>query len=90
MKEIDEIRLSIDLIDSQMAVLFEARMKEVAKIAAHKAENALPVSDSGRESAIMEKNCSLIKTDGIRPYFERFYDNVISLSKEYQRTLNEK
>ena len=90
MTEIEEIRRSIDLIDSQMAVLFESRMEEVAKIAVLKAAGNMPVTDVARESAIREKNSKLVRSDEFRPYFERFYNNVISLSKEYQRSRNEK
>jgi len=90
MNELEQIRCSIDLIDSQLAVLFEARMKEVAKIAEYKALRQMPIYDPERESQIRPRNASLIKTPEFRPYFDKFYDRVIELSKEYQQKAHEK
>jgi len=90
MNELDEIRLSIDLIDSQLAVLFESRMKEVARIAEIKAENGLPFFNPEREKSIKEKNSKLVKDETVRPYFEKFYDSLVALSLQYQKKYYEK
>jgi len=65
-------------------------MKEVAKIAKVKSEYNIPIVDSEREKYIRDKNSLIVKSDVFRPYFDKFYDNVIALSKEYQKQANEK
>lgn len=90
MKELDEIRLSIDKIDSQLAVLFESRMKEVEKIAAIKIRNNLPITDLEREHIIKAKNSEFVKDESVRRYLDDFFDGLISLSKQYQKEIYEK
>ena len=61
MDKLDEARAAIDRIDAQMAALFEARMAAAAAVAAYKKEHALPVLDSAREAAVVEKNLARLK-----------------------------
>lgn len=90
MKELDEYRKSIDLIDAQLAVLFESRMEQVEKIGKFKAGVNLPILDLEREKEIKEINSRLVKNDVFRTYFEQFYENLISISKQYQKSIYEK
>lgn len=90
MKELDEIRLSIDKIDRQLAVLFESRMKEVEKIAGLKFRNNLPITDLDRERKIKESNSEFVADDSVRRYLDAFYDSLLSISKQYQKDLYEK
>ena len=49
MKSLEEARASIDSIDTQIAQLFEARMREIEDVALYKQANGLPIEDIARE-----------------------------------------
>lgn len=88
---LDQDRKKIDEIDQQLVKLFEARFKVVEDVIDYKIENHLPILDQGRENVILEKNCNRIENDDIRPYFEKWYREMLKLSKEYQQqVLDEK
>ncbi len=81
---LEEDRNRIDEIDAQLADLFEKRFEVVRDIIDYKIENRLPILDSGREQAIIEKNAERIQDDDIRVYFRRLYIEMLSLSRDYQ------
>ncbi len=81
---LEEDRNRIDEIDAQLADLFEKRFEVVRDIIDYKIENRLPILDSGREQAIIEKNAERIQDDDIRVYFRRLYTEMLSLSRDYQ------
>ena len=56
MSMLDEARKQINEIDAQMAELFEQRMHAVEDVIAYKQEHQMPVLDSGREKAVIERN----------------------------------
>ena len=88
MKEIDEQRKEIEEIDRQMAELFEKRMKAAETVAEFKKENALPIEDKKREAELTAKNCEFVSFE-YRPYYESFIENVMEVSKKYQKRLLE-
>ncbi len=84
---LDEDRTRIDEIDQQLTALFEQRFKVVADVIDYKIENRLPILDAGRENIIIEKNCGRIEDEDIRPYFRKWYLEMLKLSKEYQKEI---
>jgi monofunctional chorismate mutase len=86
---LDEDRRSIDEIDAKMAALFEERFKIVADVIDYKIENCIPILDSGREAEITEKNCSRIMNDDIRFYYRQYFKEMLRLSKEYQKQIQD-
>ena len=76
----DTIYKLINVIDEQLAGLFEERMHICRKIGEYKKERALPVKDAARESAINAKSSSLIKDAEIEAYYIDFQKNNIKLS----------
>ncbi|MEE8808583.1 MAG: chorismate mutase [Lactimicrobium sp.] len=87
--KLKDARSRIDAIDAQMADLFAQRFAAVRDVIDYKIENRLPILDSGREKEILEKNVSRISDDDIRPYFRRWYQELMELSKEYQKQIRE-
>lgn len=87
MEQLEENRKKIDIIDRQMAELFEERMKAVEEIAQYKAQNNLPVCDISREKKVIDKNCGYIKDENIRSFYSDFIRKNIELSSEYQHSL---
>lgn len=53
-----------------MAKLYEARLDAVKDVIAYKIENDLPILDSGREQAVIEKNLQFIQNPDYKEYYE--------------------
>ena len=87
MDNLEKARLEINEIDREMAGLFERRMRAAELIAAYKKEHALPIFDSERENALIQKNAEYIKDSGIRSYYTRFLIEEMAVSKQYQESL---
>ena len=87
MSRLDENRKKIDVIDRQIAELFEKRFEIVKDVIEYKIENRLPILNSGREAEITRKNTALIQDEDIREYFKVWYEELLLLSKEYQKQI---
>ena len=82
--KLDEARKIINRVDSQMAELFEERMKAVQRVFEYKKEFGLPIVDPKREEAVIEKNSDLINDDVIREYYMEYIRNLMAVSRAYQ------
>lgn len=84
MDNLEGARSKIDEIDRQMLALFEERMDVAAEVAAYKKEHALPVLDTNREAAVVEKNVARVQKTGLKPYYSDFIRYLMGLSRQYQ------
>ena len=82
--KLEEAREIINKADSQMAKLFEERMKAVRMVFEYKKEFGLPVFDKNREDAVVEKNSAFIEDEVIKEYYTQYIRNVMAVSREYQ------
>ena len=82
-----EERRTIDFIDTEMARLFEQRMKAVESIAMAKKASGAPVEDLKREKEIIAARSEALGNQALRPYYRDFLSSVISVSKDYQTDL---
>ena len=89
MSRLDEDRKKIEVIDRQIAELFEKRFEVVRDVIEYKIENRLPILNSGREAEITKKNTARIQDEDIREYFKVWYEELLLLSKEYQKQIQE-
>lgn len=89
MTRLDNDRKEIDEIDEQIAKLFEKRFETVRDVIAYKIENRLPILNSDREKEITEKNVNLIEDEDVQPYFRAWYENLLTLSKEFQKEIQD-
>lgn len=89
MTRLDKDRQEIDAIDKQIAELFEKRFETVRDVIAYKIENHLPILNSDRENEITEKNMARIQDEDVKPYFEAWYHDLLALSKEFQRQIQD-
>ena len=87
MNDLETVRKKIDEIDREMARLFEARMEAVAAVARYKAKNDIAVSDPQREADMIARNTLLLQEGALRPYYVRFLQCEMDISKDYQRAL---
>lgn len=89
MKDIKEIRNKINLVDKQMAELFQQRMQLCHDVADYKKEHALPIEDLKRENEIIHNNSQMIEDLTLRPYYIDYLHALMNISKHYQCYLNE-
>lgn len=82
--DISELRVQIDDIDEKLLALFIQRMAVSEKVAVYKAENRLPIHVPQREQEILDKLCANAPKELV-PYVVRFYQQIFSLSREYQQ-----
>ncbi|MCR5042006.1 MAG: chorismate mutase [Clostridia bacterium] len=85
--DINEAREQISLIDTQMAGLFARRMELSREIAGYKREHGLPIEDREQEAQVIAAHAGLIRDEALRPYYIRFLQETIDLSKRWQRGL---
>ena len=76
----------IDRIDREMARLFEQRMQTVAQVIEYKKSVGMPILDSAREAAVIEKNSAYIQDAQLLDYYRRFIQAQMDLSREYQQS----
>ncbi len=77
-------RVKINEIDKEIARLFNERFKIVKDIKEYKKLHNLPITDKEREKALLKENLKYIDEE-FSLYFIKFYDALITLSKEYQK-----
>lgn len=83
--ELNKLRKEIESIDRKITLLFVDRMDVVTKISEIKKEMNLEISDPEREKYLIDTNSSYIADEVIRNYFKRLYNEILKISKEYQK-----
>ena len=68
MNKLETARKIINEVDKEIADLFCRRMEAVRLVAEHKAEHGLPILDTGREAAVVEKNSALVEDTELISY----------------------
>lgn len=89
MNKLEKARSIINEVDKEMADLFLRRMQAVRLVAEHKAERGLPILDSGREAAVVEKNSAYVNDSELKSYYISFIKSTMEISKQYQHRLLE-
>lgn len=84
MKDLDECRMEINNIDSQITRLLEQRCAVAESVAAYKLANGIPVLDSSREAKVIERVRANVVNPSYRGYISNIYDAVMANSRELQ------
>lgn len=87
MNKLEKARENINRIDREIAKLFEERMREVEDVISYKVENNLEILDSGREKEVIDRNSKLLKNENLKKYYIDFLENMMRISKEYQKDI---
>lgn len=85
--DINEARAQIEVIDKEMANLFEKRMACAKAIAEYKMANNMPIFDAVREQHLIEKNSAYIEDSDMKEYYKDFLIGVMGVSKNYQKDI---
>ncbi len=89
MNELENARKIINEVDSEMARLFEKRMRASEMVASYKKEHGLSILDTTRENEVIKKNSEFIEDKTIREYYVQFLKETMAISRSYQSRLNE-
>ncbi len=89
MNELEDTRKRIGVLDAEMARIFVERMKLVEDVAEYKKRNGLPVHDSVREAAVLERNLQLVDDPVLREYYTPFIKGMMGYASAYQERLLE-
>jgi monofunctional chorismate mutase len=89
MSKLDESRVKIDEIDTQIIELYEKRMQLVKDVIQYKIENNMAILDSNREAAMLEKNLQKIKNEELKKYYKSVLDGYLKASKDMQKDILE-
>lgn len=81
--DIKDLRNKIDLIDAEIVRLYVMRMSVSEQIAEYKKENGLPVLDSAREKALLDRVSSLAGKE-LEEYTRTVYESILATSREHQ------
>ena len=81
--DLQEIRTQLNGIDDEILKLFCRRMALVKDVAAYKMEHHLPVLDSGREQAILDR-VSQAAGEEMGGYARTLFETLMALSRDYQ------
>ena len=90
MDKLERARKQINNIDAQIVKLFEQRMKAVEDVANYKLANNLPILDTSREKALLEKNLSLCTDNKFKKYYPIVLEGFLKASKLMQKELLKK
>lgn len=81
--KIDDKRIEIDKIDSEIRELFQKRMKIAKEIGEIKKASGQAIEDKTREIAMIEKNLTTVPKE-LKQYYKELLEKMIELSKRYQ------
>lgn len=89
MNKLEQARIIINEVDSEMAKLFEKRMEAVKAVIEYKLENSMEIYDASREEEVIERNLKNIQNEGYKEYYREYIVNMMKLSKQYQQKIKE-
>lgn len=87
MEELDKLRDEIRSIDKNLVVLFEQRMALSKEVALAKQKMNKPIYDEAREARNIEVLSAMLENAADQPYFKRWYQLLMDLSKEKQKDM---
>lgn len=87
MRDLSEIRVEIDEIDSQIVKLFQKRLGLVTQVAEYKIANDKPVLDKKREAEKLEKLEKLAKSEFSRKSIHELFEQIMAICRKRQYQL---
>lgn len=86
--ELTDIRKEINEVNDEMLKLFEKRMALCKEVALYKKENGMEIFVKSREDEIL-KEMREKSSKEIESYTEEFFETLMKLSRDYQKTVIE-
>lgn len=87
MDELKQYRDQIDVIDHQLADLFQQRMDVVDRVGQYKLARNMPVLDARREQQVLAAKAQLARDESMSTDLVALFENVMAISRRRQRKL---
>lgn len=87
MEELKQYRDQIDVIDRQLADLFQRRMDVVDRVGQYKVVRNMPVLDAKREQEVLAAKAALARDEGMSADLAALFENIMAISRRRQRKL---
>ena len=84
MKDLKDLRVEIDAVDSEITRLLEQRFDIVREVGRYKERKGLPILDASREQEKIEKLKSLCES-GKAPYAAGVFEEIMAQSRAFQQ-----
>lgn len=85
MKDLNQCRAELDVIDAQLVRLFEKRMQVVRDVARYKQAHNMNILDSSRENAVLESRAAQLQEEVLKKPLTDLFREMMRLSREEQR-----
>ena len=82
--KLDEFRKEIEIIDKDLAILIERRLKICKEIGEEKKKLNLPIFDANREQILKEKNAQYLDKEYQKAYLN-ILEKIFEESKKLQK-----
>ena len=87
MKDLNELRQEIDVIDRQLVALFEQRMAVTEQVGRYKLANGMPVLDRSREEQVLASKVELLQDKGLSADVTDLFEAIMAISRRQQQKL---
>ena len=87
MSELKQLRDEIDVIDRQIAALFQQRMDVTYKVGQYKVRNHMNVLDESREQEVLAAKAALTDDPAMQGDLTTLFEGIMSISRKQQRRL---
>ena len=87
MDELKALRDEIDVIDRQIAALFQQRMGVTYKVGQYKVRNNMNVLDESREKEVLAAKAALTDDPAMQGDLTTLFEGIMSISRKQQRRL---
>lgn len=87
MKDLNELRQEIDVIDRQLVPLFEQRMAVTRNVGLYKLANGIPVLDRSREEQVLASKTTLLEDKTLSRDVTELFEAIMAISRRQQQAL---
>ena len=87
MSELKQLRDEIDVIDRQIAALFQQRMDVTYKVGRYKVRNHMNVLDESREQEVLAAKAALTDDPALQADLTALFEGIMSISRKQQRRM---
>ena len=84
MKDLNQCRAELDLIDAQLVGLFEKRMQLARDVALYKHRHNMNILDTSRENQVLESRAALLQEEALKKPLTELFREIMRLSREEQ------
>ena len=84
MKDLNQCRNELDLIDAQLVELFEKRMQVARDVALYKHRHNMNILDTSRENQVLESRAAMLQDEALKKPLTELFREIMRLSREEQ------